>query len=201
LILKSKSHMRSFQSNATVVDFINFKGDLQEHYAKDAKTQKTQISYAGSINQQGFFTSIVSIVPIDNAANIRAFTGLPKKTKKLSEHSAAEIALSENLKLSSDGFVDSLKKPALLVNTTRNPQNPIGDSSSISRNWPRNLEIGASSSISNASQQSNNIHMDEPSCLFSPYNTKKDLQHMLNLFLPKTMSPSVPVLPRPTMVE
>jgi hypothetical protein len=179
----------------------NFKGDLQEHYAKNFKNVNAQISYAVSSNQQGLFISVVSISIIDNEANIRTFTGLPRKTKKLSEHSAAKIALSNIKELSNHGFVDPLNNPSLLVNIPRNPQNPIGASSSILKKLPRNLEIGGTSSLSKGQQQSNNIPMDEPSYPISPYNTEIDLKNMLNLFSPKTMSPSVSIPRGPTMVH
>jgi hypothetical protein len=162
----------------------NFKGDLLEHYAKNVKNVKAQISYAGSNNQQGLFISVVSISMIDNEVNVTTFTGLPSKTKKLSEHSAAEIALSHIKDLSNHEFVDPLNNPSLLVNIPKNPQNPT-----------------SLSSLLKGQQQANNVPMDEPSCPSSPYNTEIDLKNMLNLFSPITISPSVFTLPGPTMVH
>jgi hypothetical protein len=161
--------------------FTNFKGILLERYAKDFNTQ---ISFTTTKNQQGLFVSVVSILKIDNEANIRRFEG-SSGTKKGSEQSAAELALQSIAELPDYGFVDCLNDPSLPVNTTRTPQSPIG------------RPINALSSTITASNQTINTSTDDP--LAS--NARIDLVNMLNTLLPPAMSPPVTIQPQPTTVH
>jgi hypothetical protein len=105
----------------------NYKNMLQEYYAKSVKTQPFQIRYIFSCNAQGLFESEVSIILNNNVENI--YNGLPRRTKKSSEQSAAEIALrnvNSNLNISSNGFFPSVNDPVLSMQINGASQNPIG---------------------------------------------------------------------------